>query len=77
MNKGMLAVFGMAGLLLSGCITTSMQGYADRELPARPVKRIATYVQRRWQAVCRQWRRRSGSLTHLLQTEKAVFSGPR
>lgn len=44
MNKGMLAVFGMAGLLLSGCITTSMQGYADRELPARPVKRIATYV---------------------------------
>lgn len=44
MNKRMLAVLGMAGLLLSGCITTSMQGYADRDPPARPVKRIATYV---------------------------------
>ena len=30
--------------LLSGCITTSMQGYADRDLPARPVKHIAAYV---------------------------------
>ncbi len=30
--------------LLSGCITTSMQGYADRELPARPIKHIAAYV---------------------------------
>lgn len=44
MNKRMLAVLGMAGLLLSGCITTSMQGYADRDPPARMVKRIATYV---------------------------------
>lgn len=44
MNKRVLSVLGMAGLLLSGCITTSMQGYADRDLPARPVKRIVTYV---------------------------------
>src|SRR6266480_1292562 len=36
---GLLAV-----VLLSGCITTSMQGYADRNLPARPVQRIAAYV---------------------------------
>jgi hypothetical protein len=34
----------LAAFLLSGCITTSMQGYADRDLPARPVKHIATYV---------------------------------
>jgi hypothetical protein len=34
----------LAGLLLSGCITTSMQGYADRQLPVRPVQRIAAYV---------------------------------
>jgi hypothetical protein len=31
-------------VLLSGCITTAMQGYADRELPARPIQRIAAYV---------------------------------
>jgi hypothetical protein len=29
---------------LSGCITTSMQGYADRQLPASPVNRIIAYV---------------------------------
>lgn len=29
---------------LSGCITTSMQGYADRQLPVRPVSRIVAYV---------------------------------
>jgi len=34
----------LAAILLSGCITTSMQGYADRDLPVRPVKHIATYV---------------------------------
>jgi hypothetical protein len=34
----------LAAVLLSGCITTSMQGYADRDLPVRPVKHIATYV---------------------------------
>src|SRR6266700_6711477 len=34
----------LAAVLLSGCIITSMQGYADRELPARPVQRIAAYV---------------------------------
>ncbi len=29
---------------LSGCITTSMQGYADRNLPTRPVGHIAALV---------------------------------
>jgi hypothetical protein len=33
-----------ASISLSGCITTSMQGYADRELPAKPVSRIIAYV---------------------------------
>jgi hypothetical protein len=31
-------------VLLSGCITTAMQGYADRDLPARPIQRMAAYV---------------------------------
>src|SRR5260370_19520982 len=30
--------------LMSGCITTAMQGYADRDLPARPIQRVAAYV---------------------------------
>jgi hypothetical protein len=34
----------LAAASLSGCITTSMQGYADRQLPARPVSRIVAYV---------------------------------
>jgi hypothetical protein len=33
-----------AAISLSGCITTAMQGYADRELPAKPVSRIIAYV---------------------------------
>lgn len=33
-----------AAISLSGCITTSMQGYADRQLPAKPVSRIIAYV---------------------------------
>jgi len=30
--------------LLTGCVTTSMQGYADRDIPSQPVRRIAAYV---------------------------------
>lgn len=37
-------LLSLAAMALSGCITTSMQGYADRNLPTRPVKRIASYV---------------------------------
>jgi hypothetical protein len=32
------------GALLSGCITTAVQGYADRNLPARPIQHMAAYV---------------------------------
>ncbi|MBR0850003.1 hypothetical protein JQ543_19785 [Bradyrhizobium diazoefficiens] len=31
-------------ICLSGCITTTMQGYADRDRPAKPVKRVIAYV---------------------------------
>src|SRR5258707_2374963 len=34
----------LAAIVLSGCITTSMQGNADRDLPARPIQRVAAYV---------------------------------
>ena len=44
MTRFAFALPCLAAVLLSGCITTSMQGYADRDLPARPVKHIATYV---------------------------------
>jgi hypothetical protein len=31
-------------ILLSGCITTAMQGYADRDPPAQPIKHVVAYV---------------------------------
>ena len=31
-------------LSLCACVTTSMQGYADRELPAQPVTHVAALV---------------------------------
>jgi hypothetical protein len=34
----------VAAASLSACLTTSMQGYADRELPAKPVSRLVAYV---------------------------------
>jgi hypothetical protein len=34
----------VAAATVSGCITTSMQGYADREPPAKPVQRVVTLV---------------------------------
>jgi hypothetical protein len=39
-----IACAALAAIILSACVTTSMQGYADRELPARPVSRIVAYV---------------------------------
>jgi len=39
-----IAALAFSALALSGCITTSMQGYADRQLPERAVQRIAVYV---------------------------------
>jgi len=38
------AVAVLVAITLSACVTTSMQGYADRDLPARPVSRIVAYV---------------------------------
>jgi hypothetical protein len=35
---------GAAAIGLTGCITTSMQGYADRQLPAKPITRMIAYV---------------------------------
>jgi hypothetical protein len=34
----------LAALTLSACITTSMQGYADREAPQHPIQRIALLI---------------------------------
>jgi hypothetical protein len=34
----------IAAASLSACITTSMQGYADRDLPTRPISRLVSYV---------------------------------
>jgi hypothetical protein len=41
-----LAALGAIGgaLSLCACVTTSMQGYADRELPAQPVTHVAALV---------------------------------
>jgi hypothetical protein len=33
-----------AAIGLTGCITTSVQGYADRQLPAKPISRMIAYV---------------------------------
>ncbi|WP_158671541.1 hypothetical protein [Bradyrhizobium guangdongense] len=33
-----------AAIGLSGCITTSMQGYADKQLPAKPINHVIAYV---------------------------------
>jgi hypothetical protein len=43
LSKRLVGVL-VAALGLSGCIETTMQGYADRELPAKPVSRMAAYV---------------------------------
>jgi hypothetical protein len=39
-----LLTAAIVATILSGCITTSMQGYADRELPTKPIQRIVTVV---------------------------------
>jgi hypothetical protein len=44
MRPRYMALLAFAALTLSACITTSMQGYADRELPQHPVQRIAILV---------------------------------
>ncbi|QQO16866.1 hypothetical protein JJB99_12335 [Bradyrhizobium diazoefficiens] len=39
-----LSFVAAAATTLTGCITTSMQGYADRDLPSKPITRIVAYV---------------------------------
>ncbi len=43
--RGMFVpAFVLLALGVSGCITTDMQGYADRQLPQHPVQRLAALV---------------------------------
>lgn len=35
-----------AALIVSACVTTLMQGYADREIPAQPLQRIVVYLEK-------------------------------
>src|ERR1700761_2223880 len=44
MKQSAFPALAVAALLLSGCITTDMQGYADRQLPQQPIQRIAALV---------------------------------
>jgi hypothetical protein len=44
--RRLLSGFGLLAnvFLLGGCVTTAMQGYADREAPSKPIRQIATFV---------------------------------
>ncbi len=44
MRRSMVPALALAGVALSACVTTDMQGYADRQLPRHPVQRIVTLV---------------------------------
>lgn len=44
MGRVSFAILAVSTLLLSACVTTDMQGYADRQLPQQPIQRIAALV---------------------------------
>ncbi len=44
MHRGLALVLALAALSLTGCITTDMQGYADRQLPQHPIQRMVAMV---------------------------------
>jgi hypothetical protein len=44
MKRAFIPVLALAAMTLSACITTDMQGYADRQLPQHPVQRIVALV---------------------------------
>lgn len=44
MQKLCSATVAVLALALSGCVNTSIQGYADRDLPSQTIKHIAVYV---------------------------------
>jgi hypothetical protein len=43
MRLYLVAALGLA-LALGGCVTTSMQGYADKDLPSQPIAHVAALV---------------------------------
>jgi hypothetical protein len=44
MRWALLPALSLAAGVLSGCITTDMQGYADRQLPQHPIQRMVALV---------------------------------
>ncbi|HUI14054.1 MAG TPA: hypothetical protein VL048_11370 [Xanthobacteraceae bacterium] len=44
MKRVVFPVLTAVSMVLSACITTDMQGYADRQLPQQPIQRIAALV---------------------------------
>ncbi len=44
MRRTFIPLLALAAMTLSGCVTTDMQGYADRQLPQQPIQRIAALV---------------------------------
>lgn len=44
MGRVLLPTLALAAIALSACVTTDMQGYADRQLPQHPVQRIMALV---------------------------------
>lgn len=44
MGRYFILILALAATTLSACITTDMQGYADRQLPQQPIQRMAALV---------------------------------
>src|SRR5271170_3618106 len=44
MQRACVPVLALAAMMLSACITTDMQGYADRQLPQHPIQRMVALV---------------------------------
>lgn len=44
MRRNFVPTLAFAAMALSACVTTDMQGYADRQLPQHPVQRIVAMV---------------------------------
>lgn len=44
MQRSFISVLALAAMTLTACVTTDMQGYADRQLPQHPVQRIVALV---------------------------------
>jgi hypothetical protein len=44
MRRVFLPAMALVAMALSACVTTDMQGYADRQLPQHPVQRMAVLI---------------------------------